>query len=149
MQDLLANVAIDSDNVGKLSLVVDNARRQKERTEVRKSQPDRRSEQWRQKQLLNTQILKNALDISDHTKKDSRWVSTMAKQPEGGAVSITSRHDQGMKVKKNKLANKQLTLPQRAPRFFSTRTRKREQRSSHTLRRVGEVLDICSKTVLQ
>ena len=33
LHDLLANVAIDTQNVGKLSLVVDNARqRQKERT---------------------------------------------------------------------------------------------------------------------
>lgn len=86
MLDLLATIPATDCNC-KIALVVDNARlvisSPKERALRKRFRPDMiRREPESKQRLCHIRKPKDSLDVSDHSKKESRWESTMASKTE-------------------------------------------------------------------
>jgi hypothetical protein len=92
--------------------------------------------------------LTNSLDISDHTKKDSRWASTIEGESSRVNPPRALRGRMVVRIEKKGPANKAglMRPPTRAQRQQSPTGIQIQRTSEQTLQQLEQAIAICSKT---
>lgn len=152
MQDLL-RAPEHRDHAYRVALVVDNARVAGKENQQRSSRRRFHSKvlRWEkeyQQKFHRKPSKKDALDISDHSKKDSRWESTMTKSEgksnsPGAPLRSPSNHRPSSSPRKTMFVKdlSPVCEEQRKQRRLS----RKERNAGGTMHQVEEAIAICSK----